>query len=180
MKPNKYVAFLRGINVGGKNIIKMASLKVAFEKCGFRNVITFIQSGNVIFETEEKVSEKIINTIENTLSKTFNYQSKIVLASYEQMKKVICNVPIEWKNDKNIRCYVAFIKEPVTEKDVLAEIKLNKGVDSVKTGSGVIYMTTLLSGITKSGYSKLIGTKVYKDITIRNYNTVQRIFDLME
>jgi uncharacterized protein (DUF1697 family) len=175
MKTNKFVAFLRGINVGGKNIIKMTDLKKTVEKCGFTNVSTFIQSGNVIFESGETSIQKVTQILEQSLSKAFNYQSRIVLVSDNRLKQVLSEVPDNWKNNNNLRCYIAFIKEPVTPSDVLAEVKLKDGIDSVKVGKGVLYMSTILSGITKSGFTKLIGSKVYQDITIRNYSTVYKI-----
>jgi uncharacterized protein (DUF1697 family) len=176
----KDIAFLRGINVGGKNIIKMVDLKGAFERCGMENVSTFIQSGNVIFETEKKSIHEIVAVLEETLSKSFNYQSRIVVLSQSQLKRVVAESPLLWEKNVDARCYIAFVKEPFTPQDILKEITLKEGVDSVEIGKGVLYMTTLFSGITKSGFSKLIGTSVYKQITIRNYNTARKILARME
>jgi uncharacterized protein (DUF1697 family) len=178
MNQTKYISFLRGINVGGKNIIKMTTLKEVVEKCGFRNVSTFIQSGNVIFEAEGNI-KKITNRLETVISKAFNYQSRIVLVSHDQLRRVLSEVPNKWKNHDDLRCYIAFIKEPVTAEAVLAEVKLKEGIDSAKVGKGVLYMSTLLSGVKKSGFTNLIGKKVYKYITIRNYNTAQKILERM-
>jgi uncharacterized protein (DUF1697 family) len=175
----KYVALLRGINVGGKNIIKMNALQKAVEACGYKNVLTFIQSGNVMFDAQEKNIQNVTVTLEKALSKVFNYQSKIVVISHDQLKQVLSQVPSEWKTKNDVRCYIAFIKEPVTAQEVREQTKPKEGIDTAKTGNGVLYMSTLLSGITKSGFTKLIGTKVYKDITIRNYTTVQKICAMM-
>lgn len=175
-----YIALLRGINVGGNNIIKMSALAQAFEECGYTEVSTYIQSGNVLFTTEERDTHEISKTIEKHLSKTFNYDSKIVLRSKEELKKILDFIPTEWKTRKDIRCYIAFTKDPVTAEDVSREIKLRQDIDFIKIGKGALYMTTLLSGITKSGFSKLVGTPVYKYITIRNLNTTQKILERME
>lgn len=174
----RYVALLRGINVGGKNIIKMVALKESFETCGFKNVTTYIQSGNVIFDSNERDVSKLENILEKELSKEFKYDSKAVLLSTGQLEQILGDVPEEWKKGSDLRCYMAFTKEPVTAKDVLGEVKLKDGVDSAKVGKNVLYMSTLLSGITKSGFTKLIGTKVYKSITIRNYSTAKKIFEV--
>ena len=85
----KYVALLRGINVGGRNIIRMAALKVCLEQHGFRNVATFIQSGNVIFESDERNAGKLTTQIEGALSKMFDYDSRVVLRSHAQLKAVV-------------------------------------------------------------------------------------------
>jgi uncharacterized protein (DUF1697 family) len=170
-----YIALLRGINVGGNNIIKMTALKEAVEKCGFDNVSTYIQSGNVIFESEEHDTKRLVETLELALSNRFDYQSKVVVVSRDHLQTILDKVPIEWKTHNNLRCYIAFVKEPMTAKKVLAEINIKSGVDFVRIGRGVLYMSTLLSGITKSGFTKLVGTNVYQHITIRNYNTAQKI-----
>ena len=176
----RYVALLRGINVGGKNIIKMNDLKKCFTQNGFDNVLTYIQSGNVIFNSTETQTEKLESEIENVLSKAFKYNSKVLVRSYPQIKKVLSQVPPEWKTRNDLRCYVAFIKEPLTPRKALKEVNIKEGIDSVKAGIGVLYLTTLLSGLTKSGINKIASKKIYQDITIRNYNTTQKIASLME
>lgn len=176
----KYVALLRGINVGGNNIIKMLVLKEAFEKEGFLKVTTFIQSGNVIFDSDEKNPQKLCLQIEKMLSKTFSYHGRIVLRSLLQIQKVVKEAPSDWSKRDDIRCYVAFVKEPVSAKIIAKDIKLREGIDFLKTGEGALYMTTLLESLTKSYFSKLVGQSFYQDITIRNFNTTRKILALME
>lgn len=176
----KYLALLRGVNVGGNAVIKMADLKKAVEKTGFTSVSTFIQSGNVIFESVETDSAKITGVLEKDLKKTFMSEIRVVLRTYEQLKKVVAEVPPDWNKRKDIRCYIAFVREPVTAQDVMREIEIREGIDFVKAGDGVVYMTTLLSALTKSKFTKIISKPIYKDMTIRNYNTVQKLVKLME
>ncbi|MFA6005707.1 MAG: DUF1697 domain-containing protein [Patescibacteria group bacterium] len=175
----KYIALLRGINVGGNNLIKMADLKAVFEDGGFQNVSTYIQSGNVLFESDDDNSTSVSKKLEKLLSETFVMSLRVMVRSYDELRTVLTDVPHEWKTRDDIRCYVAFVREPVTEEDVVKEIKLKDGVDFVKTGPGVVYMTTLTSGLTKSGFTKLVGKKIYQDLTMRNYNTTRKIFELM-
>jgi uncharacterized protein (DUF1697 family) len=176
----KYVALLRGINVGGRNIIKMAALKDCLERNGFRNVATFIQSGNVIFESGERNAGKLTTRIEGVLSKMFDYDSRIVLRSHAQLKAVVAGVPTEWKTRTDLRCNVAFLREPVTAMHALAQVDAEPQVDSVTEGKGVLYLSTLLSGLKRSRFTKVIGKSVYRHMTIRNYNTCQKLLALME
>lgn len=176
----KYVALLRGINVGGNNIIRMTDLKFAFEKAGYSKVTTFIQSGNVIFESGIQDKEKITSHIESVLSKTFGYESKVVIRSHREMKKILQEVPDEWKKDTDVRCYILYVKEPVTEKDVAREVEVTPGIDSIAIAEGVVYMTTKMEGLTKSKFSKLIGKKVYKDVTMRNYKTSRILLEILD
>lgn len=175
----RFVALLRGINVGGNNVIKMTDLKTAFEKHGFLDVTTFIQSGNVIFSSPKK-HEALIKEIEKMLSDRFSYTAKIVLLSKDQLQTVLDNVPADWKKEKDIRCYIAFLKDSVTPDDIARDISINEEVDSLKVGKHALYMTTKLSGLTKSGFNKMIGKKIYQDMTIRNYNTSRKLLELME
>jgi uncharacterized protein (DUF1697 family) len=176
----KYVALLRGINVGGKNIIRMPALRVCLEGCGFERVATYIQSGNVIFESGERDAGKLTKRIENALSTTFDYESRVVLRSHAQLKTVVADVPRDWKSRTDLRCYIAFLREPVTVRQALREVDVEPEVDFVTAGQGVLYMSTLSSGITRSGLTKVIAKKIYKDITIRNYSTCQKVLALME
>lgn len=176
----KYIALLRGINVGGNSLIKMADLKIAVEKCGYQNVATYIQSGNVIFETNEGNSQRISKNLELALSKAFHIPLRVVVQSHKEFEQVISSVPDEWKKPNDIRCYIAFVREPVTVKEVIQEIKPKETVDRMSAGPGVVYLTTEMSGLTRSGFTKLVGTKIYKDITIRNYTTTKKLFELMK
>lgn len=175
----KYVALLRGINVGGNSLIKMADLKAAFEKSGFTNVRTYINSGNVIFETNENDIQKITHKLETDLSKIFNLKLRIVILSYQQLENVLADIPAAWKKGHDLRCYIAFMKDPITPTDVIKEVQLKEGVDEIKAGKKVLYMSTKLEGLTKSGLTKLITKKIYKELTMRNLNTSQKLLDLM-
>lgn len=176
----KYAVLLRGINVGKSISIKMADLRYAVEDAGFTNVKTYIQSGNVVFESPEEDMLKIESALQYTLHNAFNFNSGLVVLTREQLEKVLIEVPEDWHTRDDLRCYIAFIKRPVTVKDVMRDIELKEGVDSVKEGEDVIYMSSLLSGLTRSRFTKLISSAVYKNITIRNYATTQKILDLME
>jgi uncharacterized protein (DUF1697 family) len=176
----KYVALLRGVNVGGNNSIKMNSLVHAFEKEGFTNVSTYIQSGNVIFESGSQDKESLVTRIEHMLTATFRYPSTIVLRSEKELHKIISHVPDMWKKDGDLRCYILFVKEPMTAEEVAKEIETKEGIDFLSIGNGALYMGTKMEGITKSKFSKFIGKKVYKDVTMRNYKTSRIILEIME
>ncbi len=174
----KYCALLRGINVGGKKTVRMADLKKVFEKAGLTKVITYINSGNVLFESNKNNSHRLENEIEKLLEKTF-FPVKTVVVSQKELQEVVNNVPHMWK-EENMRKYVAFVKFPAQPEEVLKEIRPKNNVDFVNPGPGVVYMTTKTSGLTKSSFPKFIATKIYRSVTMRNYNTVQKLRELME
>jgi uncharacterized protein (DUF1697 family) len=89
MANTQYLALLRGINVGGGNIIKMTDLKACLEASTLENVATYSQSGNVLFETAETDSAKLVRKLERALSKAFSpYQARIVLCSHAKLRQI--------------------------------------------------------------------------------------------
>jgi len=174
----KYLALLRGINVGGKGTVPMTALKTAFEKAGFTNVSTFINSGNVLFEAEKKESDHLAQEIDSFLHTTFFPISTVVLSEIE-LHKIVDNIPQSWhKND--LRKYIAFLKVPHKPEEVLQVAQLKEGIDFMEKGPGVVYMSTKMSGLTKSSFPKLITKEIYQYMTMRNYNTVQKLLALIE
>ncbi len=102
----KYLALLRGINVGGKNVIKMADLKACFDELRFSNVKTYIQSGNVIFQSAKQDELKLEKRIEKALSKAFNYSSLVVVIPHRKLRQIVerapqgfCTQPDQFKYD---------------------------------------------------------------------------------
>lgn len=176
---NRYIALLRGINVGGNNIIKMADLKLCFENMGFTNVVTYIQSGNVLFDSNENDYQKLTLEIENALSERFNYNSKIVLLAQTDLNRIVNAAPNGFGvNPDEYRYDVIFLKPPVTSEEALSKIKTKEGVDFVTAGDGVLYFSRLSSKSSQSQMTKMIGTAIYKEMTIRNWNTTTKLAEL--
>lgn len=181
MQKTPYVALLRGINVGGNNIIKMADLKAHFIRMNFTDVATYIQSGNVIFTSEETNISKLTTNIEQELSKKFAYTSKIVLLNYQQLEETVENAPPEFGEDpKKYRYDVLFIKPPLTPQEAIKSISIKAGVDEVSCGNYAVYFSRLISKITQSHISRIVQLPIYQNITIRNWNTTTKLLSLME
>ncbi len=161
-------------------MIKMADLKSAVEKCGFSGVRTYIQSGNIIFESEDTERSQIAKRIEKCLEDSFHIASSAIVMQGTQLKKIVSKAPAGWKTGKDLRRYIAFIREPSTAQSFMREIEPRQGVDFAVPGDGVVYMSTLLSGIAKTGFTKLVGKPVYKDFTIRNFTTVRKLLEILE
>lgn len=182
MKKNVlYLALLRGVNVGGNNIIKMTDLKLTFEKMGFSDVVTYIQSGNVLFKSSNQNPDVLTSRIEKTLTKQFGYELKIVLVSHVELTKIIEIAPPNFGSDKeHFRYDILFLKPPLTAQEALKEISIKEGVDDVYAGKGVLYFRRLISKAVQSRLSKLVTMPVYKNITIRNWNTTTKICSMMD
>lgn len=175
----RYIALLRGINVGGNNIIKMSDLKICFEGMGFSAVDTYIQSGNVLFDSEEAEMSMLTQQIEKTLSERFNYNSNVVLVSQQALNKIVNAAPEDFGAFPDAYRYdVIFLKPPLTAEAAFSKIKTKEGVDFVSTGEGVLYFSRLSSKSSQSQMTKMIGTAIYKEMTIRNWNTTTKLCKL--
>jgi uncharacterized protein (DUF1697 family) len=178
---NKYVALLRGINVGGKNLIKMTDLKACFEALGLESVITYIQSGNVLFSADEADQIKLTNRIEKALSKTFNYKSRVVVRSQKEMKDIGARAPKGFGSEPETYRYdVIFLIEPLTAAEAMKSVSIKEGVDQVFSGKGVLYFSRLISKVTQSHISRIISLPVYQSMTIRNWNTTTKLLNIIE
>jgi uncharacterized protein (DUF1697 family) len=176
----KYVALLRAINVGGNNLIRMADLRACLETRKFERVSTYIQSGNILFDSDVIDAVVLTAAIERALSETFGRDVPVFLRSHAQMKKVVARAPKGWKNATDVRMNVAFLRPPLTAKHALTAIVATKGVDSLHAGDGVVYMSTLLARASQSSLSKVVSKSIYSNITVRNFTTCQKILALME
>lgn len=113
---NKYIAFLRAINVGGTTIIKMSDLKKMFESFGLKNVQTYIQTGNVIFESEEKSESKLEEQIERQLEKAFGKRIQLFVRTMREVVKMAADCPFDPKNGETT--YVVILREKPAKKNV--------------------------------------------------------------
>ncbi len=178
---NRYAALLRGINVGGNNIIKMTDLAACFKSQGFQDVITYIQSGNVLFRAEEADQAKLTGKIEEVLSSTFHYTSSVVLRSEEEIKDIVTHAPDGFGGEPAAYRYdVLFLKQPLTAADAISGITPREGVDQAFAGNGVLYFSRLISRASQSYLTKIIGMPIYQSLTIRNWNTTTKLLAIME
>ena len=175
-----YVALLRGINVGGKNVIRMAALRSCFEAEGFRDVVTYIQSGNVIFRDPGSTPGALTARIEEMLASAFNYQARIALRSRQQMETVVAGAPAGFGSQPERHRYdTLFLRPPLTAGAAMTEVLVRPGVDEAWTGEGVLYFSRLIAKASRSYLSRLVSMPVYQEMTIRNWNTTTRLLRLM-
>jgi uncharacterized protein (DUF1697 family) len=177
----RYVALLRGINVGGKNLIKMPALKAAFEDDALGNVSTYIQSGNVLFDAPDADSAKLTTRIEKMLAEAFDYIPTVVVRSRRQMRATVDRAPKGFGSQPaKYRYDVIFLKEPLTAKEAMKDVPTNPAVDTAHAGTGVLYFSRLTAKATASRLNRIVGSPIYPSITIRNWNTTTKLLALME
>ncbi|MGU3500500.1 DUF1697 domain-containing protein [Mycobacterium sp. C31M] len=176
----RYVALLRGINVGGKNIIAMKDLRAALTDHGYDNVSTYIQSGNVLFDTDAD-PKTLEGEVEAVLEKTFRVPLLVVIRSHRQLQAVVSKAPKGFGTDRDTYYSDAvFLKAPLTAKKVMEFVELRDGVDQAWPGTGVVYFARLGAERTKSKMSKITAQPEYKQMTIRSWTTTVKLLELLD
>ena len=179
---NTYVILIRGINVGGKNRVPMASLRKCLEDQGFSNVLTFIASGNVILKSDKRAN-KVKAQIEDVLPENFKLDDKLIkvlVLTANQLQAIIDNKPQGFGEQPEKYHSDAIFLMDTDSAQAMPAFDPREGVDKVWPGDGVIYSQRLSSQRTKSRLSKIMGMPVYKSMTIRNWNTTTKLLDILK
>jgi uncharacterized protein (DUF1697 family) len=176
-----HLALLRGINVGGKNIIPMAALARTFEAMKFSSVRTFIASGNVIFEAPKQDLRKLEEKIEKSLELEFDYVAKVVVKSKPEYDAILGGLPKDWKKPSAmVRYYVMFLRHAINSKNLLDQFEPRDGVETLTYVPGALFWAAKISALGKSTVAKkMLAKPIYQEITVRNLNTTLKLGELM-
>lgn len=179
MAMTRYVALLRGINVGGKNIIKMVDLQACFEDADLREVSTYIQSGNVLFAST--LNRAVLSRrIATALLEAFEYSGSVVLRSQRQLSGVIERAPAGFGERPDAYKYdVAFLMDTLKASRAIEQVVTKPGVDKAWAGTGVLYLSRLTSKATQSKLRLLAASRIYQSMTVRNWNTTTKLLARM-
>ncbi|MHA7962993.1 DUF1697 domain-containing protein [Paenibacillus sp. CAU 1782] len=175
-----YVALLRGINVGGNNKVDMKRLKAAMEEAGLSHVVTYINSGNIIFTSNQADKHALAGVVENVISETFGLVIKVLIRSLDDYEAMMKALPESWQNNDEMRSDVLFLWEEVDQETVLDQLVFKPELETVMYTPGAVLWSISRAISTKSGLSKIIGTRFYSKVTIRNVNTTRKIYELMK
>lgn len=168
----KQIAFLRGINVGNVRI-KMPDLKLAFEKLGLRQVKTYLQTGNAVFESDKTVAD-VKFMLEKGLSETFNYEAFVQLYDFGILSEIVKKYPFE--RDEDSHAYVIFIDNEA----ILEELKsMAEGTEEpIESGNQVIYWKVVKGESLDTPFAKILAKAKYKkNTTTRNLNTLEKMIE---
>ncbi|MEX2435264.1 MAG: DUF1697 domain-containing protein [Balneolaceae bacterium] len=176
MKP--FIALFRGINVGGKNVLPMKELRGILENLGLENVQTYIQSGNVVFESDEKDLDKLSGSLSRAIKESHGFEPNVMILSHEDFKQAIQQNPFPEAEADPKTLHLSFLKEKPLKPDL-------NGLDSVKADSekfilkGKVFYLHAPEGIGRSKLAakaeKLLGVSA----TARNWRTVSKIAEMM-
>lgn len=175
-----YVALLRGINVGGNARVEMPRLKTLFESLGCTDVLTYINSGNVIFR-DDMPADQLAPRIEHLIAQTFGFDVRVILRDLPGMEALNKSIPTEWANDTEQKTDVIFLWKDVDEPAILDKISTKPDIEDVRYLPGaILWHIAPRSNATRSSVAKLVQNPAYKYMTVRNVNTARKLYALMQ
>jgi len=173
-----YIAFLRGINVGGHHKITMLDLKKMFEEMGMSDVQTVLASGNVLFKSKETEPKMVQRKVEETLKSSLGYHVTVIIRTQEQIHDLVRSAPFSGiKTDANTRLYVSFLSTPPT-----TSVRINSGYfDIISSSDTEVYSVLQLNPkIGSTDGMNILEKHFGKEITTRNWNTIMKIANLLK
>jgi len=172
----KYVALLRGINVGGNKKVLMSDLKIALEKINLKNIKTILASGNIIFESENKNIDELQNDIAAAIEKAFGFPVPVLLRTFQDIDNIIEFDPFKGiKVTPQTRLYVTFLTEFPINKSAVKYISPDKSFKIISTYDKTIFSVLDLSVSNTPEAMDTIEKKYSKNVTTRNWNTITKI-----
>ena len=161
-------------------MIRMSSLKTSFERMGFEDVSTYINSGNIIFKTKEGDRQKLEKKIEEMLSKEYKLGCKVVVRSCAEMAKLVENLPSNWNDDRRWKYNVIFLRRSIDSENILDNLDPKSDIEQVVYRAGALLWSVLVSEATRTRMVKLPSQKIFQDMTVRNLNTTLKLYELMK
>jgi uncharacterized protein (DUF1697 family) len=177
----KYLALLRGINVGGKHAVPMADLRQCFEGAGFAEVSTYINSGNVIFESATLADAALVQKVTAVLEQRFGWPIACAVISADEFAAAMEQAPTWWNQDPTAKNNAIFVIAPATTvqvMDIVGEAKSE--YESVAAAGSIIFWTTTFANFNRTRYSRMVGTPAYHLVTIRNAHTTVKLLALCQ
>lgn len=173
----KYVAFLRGINVGGHKKIKMDDLRAAFASWGFTNIKTLLASGNVLFDSKKANSHALKQILEKNIAATFGFEVPVILRTLEEIQDLADADPFKGiKVTPQTRLYATFLSEKPTSKLKIPYTSPEKDFTIVQVTNGeVLSVLTLTPNRGTIEAMAILEKEFGKNITTRNWNTVIKV-----
>ena len=177
----RFLALLRGLNVGGQNVIGQDDLIRCFEDLGFDSVRTYIQSGNVLFRSDESRAAVLTRAIEAALSERLSNRVRAVVLAHARYRAAVASAPDDWGRDDERKHNAAFTLRGVTPRRVIEQLPVPKeDIETLASGPGVIFWSISKQHQTRTTWMKLAAAPAYQHVTVRNHRTVFRLLELLE
>lgn len=180
-KMETYIALLRGVNVGGKNKISMAQLKTAFQNYGYTRVKTYINSGNVIFSTDKKENIVLQEECKMIIKDTFELDIDLLVISANHLLEVLEHKPDWWGKEDDSKHNAIFVIYPYTAEEIIQNVgEIKPEYEKVDCYGQVIFWSAPLETFSRTRWSKVVSSSLYDKVTIRNFNTFQKLVNMVD
>lgn len=180
----KYIAILRGINSSSNTKVSMSELKVCLKAQGLKNVSTTANSGNVLFESDEKDETKLVSMCEQAIEKRFGFPAFAAVLSTEDFIATIDHAPSWWANDlQNSRHDALFVIPPAHPDEIIKEIDTtNEADEKIASYGSVIFWSVSMKAYSRSQVVKMIITNAaaYEKISLRSSTTTKKLYKLIK
>ncbi len=174
----KFVALLRGINVGGNKKVPMAELKKVLEKAGLKNVKTILASGNVVFESESGIKQ-LQTIISSAIEKAFEFPVPVLLRTHAEIKEIILLDPFKRiKATPKTRLYMTFLSGKSKNGQSSGYVSPDKSFEIISSWKNTVFSVLDLSVSNTPEAMNALEKICGKNITTRNWNTILKIADL--
>lgn len=178
-----YAVLFRGINVSGKNIIKMEALRNLLTEAGYEGVKTYIQSGNIVFKSKEEDKGTLAKNIEQLINKHYGYDITVFAYDKADIEKVLHNSPYataDYKEEGVKKLYVTFLSQ-IPEKENIEKLRQAPiGDDEITLIDDVLYFKLATKASESKLSNNLIESKLKVRATTRNWNTTLKVFSMLE
>lgn len=175
----RYVALLRGINVGGTNKISMTELREAFEDAGAAAVSTYINSGNVVFSSDIEDRCVLIGDLRNSIRTRTGLDPDIQLRDEAEIGMIAGAIPADWTNDSSMKCDVVFLQDDVDRAEILDELGPRPGIEDALYVPGAVIWRVDRANAARNRLTRIVGTPLYSRVTVRNCNTTRKLLELL-
>lgn len=179
----KYVALLRGVNVGGNHRVPKAEFQAVLESLGFSDVVIYLNSGNAVFTSEY---EPKCEEVQAALEKRFGFDIPTLLLSGEEIKAIATAIPAEWTNDaprpdkSGQKSDVLYLFDDINTPDILEKLGHKPEIETMMYVDGAVLANITRANQLKGSLQKLVGSRLYSQMTVRNVNTARKLAELVD
>ena len=178
----KYVALLRGVNVGGNHRVPKQDFRQVLESLGLRDVVIYLNSGNAVFTSESDVDAQDVQT---ALETHFDFAIPTLILPAEKVQAIAAAIPPEWTNDapkpdkSGQKSDVLYLFDDINTPEIIETIGYKPAIETMMYVDGAVIANITRANQTKGSLQRLVGTKLYSQITIRNVNTARKLAALV-
>lgn len=175
----KFAVLLRGINVGGNHKVDMKTLKMQIESAGFTHISTYINTGNIIFESElpfEETQQKM----KACLEENYSFAIPLLIKTAEEIRTIAEAIPCDWQNDTLHKTDVAYLFPEADMPEIIDNLPIKKEFLDIRYTPGALFWNVEREKYNQSRLNKLVGRAIFKMMTIRNVNTARKLAEMLK